>query len=111
MFYESYRSVSEKIFDFVDLSKIEVSDEQKKLTFPVLVMYPTRIPPKSVTFGPFILDVSVDAEIGNGKFPLVVIFHGSGGSNLTHRMLGAHLAKSGFVVCIPEHLSNSSFGV
>ena len=92
---------------FVGFCRIEILDEHKGITFPMLVMYPTCTPAKPVTFGPFSLDVAIEAPVEDGSFPLVMISHGSGGSYLTHRTLGANLAKNGFVVCMPEHPFNN----
>ena len=93
--------------NFVGCCEITIVDERKDLTFPMLAMYPTYIPSKPVTFGPYSLDVSIDAPVEDGSFPLVMISHGSGGSNLAYRTLGMHLAKNGFVVCLPEHPFNN----
>lgn len=49
----------------------------------------------------------MEAPVAEGRFPLVMISHGSGGSNLTHRTLGMYLAKNGFVVGMPEHPFNN----
>jgi len=49
----------------------------------------------------------MEAPVADGRFPLVMISHGSGGSNLTHRTLGMYLAQNGFVVGIPEHPFNN----
>jgi predicted dienelactone hydrolase len=69
----------------------------------MLVMYPTNTAANPVAFGPFSLEVTMEAPVADGRFPVVMISHGSGGSNLTHQTLGMHLAQSGFVVCMPEH--------
>ena len=92
---------------FTGLRKIEVIDKQKGITFPMFVMYPTDVPSKSAAFGPYTLDVSPGAPIEAGRFPLVIISHGSGGSNLAYHTLGSYLAKNGFVVCMPEHPFNN----
>ena len=49
----------------------------------------------------------MEAPVAAGRFPLVMISHGSGGSYLTHRTLGMYLAQNGFVVGIPEHPFNN----
>lgn len=92
---------------FVGCCKAEVRDQEHDLTFPMLLMYPTNAASTSVTFGPFTLEVAMNAPVAEGRFPLVMISHGSGGSNLTHRTLGRHLAMNGFVVCMPEHPFNN----
>jgi predicted dienelactone hydrolase len=45
----------------------------------------------------------MNGPVAPGRWPLVVISHGSGGSNLSNRTLAAHLARHGFVVAMPEH--------
>lgn len=92
---------------FVGCCKVEVCDQQNAITFPMLVMYPTDLTAKPVAFGPYSLDVFIDAPIMDGRFPLVMISHGSGGSNLTHRTLAMYLVQNGFVVCLPEHPFNN----
>jgi len=92
---------------FAGCSKVEVFDKENDITFPALVMYPTNAASTPVAFGPFSLDVAMDAPIAQGCFPVVMISHGSGGSNLTHRTLAMHLAKNGFVVGMIEHPFNN----
>ncbi|MDZ7267569.1 MAG: dienelactone hydrolase family protein [candidate division KSB1 bacterium] len=92
---------------FAGCCKVEVFDKENDITFPTLVMYPTNTASTPVAFGPFSLEVAMDAPIAEGRFPVVIISHGSGGSNLTHRTLGMHLAMNGFVVCMPEHPFNN----
>ena len=45
----------------------------------------------------------MNGPVAPGQWPLVVISHGSGGSNLSHRTLAVHLARNGYVVAMPEH--------
>ena len=73
----------------------------------MFVMYPTDVASKTIAFGPHTLDVSRGAPIETGCFPLVIISHGSGGSNLAYHTLGSYLAKNGFIVCLPEHSFNN----
>ena len=51
--------------------------------------------------------MALDAPACDGEFPLVVISHGTGGSHLLYRTLSLHLARSGFVVVLPEHPGNN----
>jgi predicted dienelactone hydrolase len=98
---------ADRMNEFVGCCKVEVFDKENDITFPMLVMYPTDTASKPVAFGPFALEVSMDATIAIGQFRLVMISHGSGGSYLTHRTLGMHLARNRFVVCMPEHPFNN----
>jgi predicted dienelactone hydrolase len=72
-----------------------------------LLHYPCTQPSRPTPFGPYELDVSVDAPIAPGTFPLAVISHGSGGSPLLYRTLSLLLARSGFIVALPRHPGNS----
>jgi predicted dienelactone hydrolase len=92
---------------FVGSRNLRVIDAPRGLSFTVWVMYPTRVPSAPVTFGLYSIDVAPDAPVDAGCFPLVVISHGSGGSHLAYRTIGAHLAKSGYVVAMPEHPGNN----
>lgn len=75
--------------------------------YPVLVLYPSREPERSVKFGPYDFDVALDAPAALDSMPLAVISHGSGGSHLVYRTLAMHLARHGFLVAQPEHPFNN----
>ncbi|PSU08448.1 hypothetical protein C9I92_13100 [Photobacterium ganghwense] len=75
--------------------------------FPMVVFYPTSSEPKVVELGPFKLNVAVEGEILKGKYPLVIVSHGSGGSNLSYKDIAISLAKSGFIVGMPLHPQNN----
>lgn len=92
---------------FAGARSLSIVDEPKGLSFPALVMYPTRVPPAPAAFGPYSIDVALDAPAAEGSFPLVVVSHGSGGSHLVYRTIAAHLAKNGYVVAMPEHPGNN----
>jgi len=53
------------------------------------------------------MDVSPDAPAAEGRFPVVVISHGNGGSHLVYRAISTHLAKNGYVVAMLEHAGNN----
>ena len=84
---------------------VELSDDG--VSFPALVLYPSTAPEHSVQLGRFEINAASEGPLANGAFPLVVISHGSGGSHLLYRGLAAHLARSGFVVVLPEHPRNN----
>jgi len=91
----------------VGYRRIQVTSEETSEAFPMAVVYPTRIPSKLVRFGPFEMDLSIGSKIADGKFPLVVISHGSGGTNLGHRSIAFALVERGFVVGMPLHPKNN----
>lgn len=92
---------------FVGSRQIRIRDEAKEISFPVLVHYPTREPSSPTLFGPYVIDVSPDAGMIEGSFPLVMISHGNGGSHLLYRTISTHLAKNGYVVASVEHYGNN----
>lgn len=92
---------------FVGSREMQIKDEEKGISFPVLVMYPTEVPSAPKFFGPYAIDVSPDARVAVGEFPLVVVSHGGGGSHLLYRTITTHLAKSGYVVAMLEHPGNN----
>jgi predicted dienelactone hydrolase len=92
---------------FVGSRQIIIKDESLKISFPALIQYPTHQPSVPTPFGPYAMDVSADAGIMQGKFPLVIISHGNGGSHLLYREISAHLVRNGYVVAMPEHYGNN----
>lgn len=92
---------------FAGSVQLKIRDESGKISFPVLVQYPTNEPSKPTAFGPYIMDVSPDAEVLEGQYPLVIISHGNGGSHLLYRTISTHLAKNGYIVAMVEHYGNN----
>lgn len=74
----------------------------------MLVWYPTAAAERTVRRGPFVLEVAERAEPAAGRFPLVMISHGSGGTVLAHRGLARHLARHGFVAVALVHAGNTA---
>jgi predicted dienelactone hydrolase len=86
---------------------VQVPDARGGTPFPMLVMYPTRAAEQPERVGPYPVTVAIDAPVEPGPHPLVIVSHGTGGSHLLYRIVGAHLARSGFVVAAPEHPRNN----
>lgn len=74
---------------------------------PVSVWYPTSLPETPFRAGPFTIDATRDAPVAPGRRRLVVISHGTLGSDLGHRDLAEFLARFGLVVAAPRHLGDS----
>lgn len=72
-----------------------------------MLFYPAAAEPRAERFGPYSVEVALDAEPMGDGLPLVVFSHGSGGTPLVYRDLAAHLARAGFVVALPEHAGNN----
>ncbi|MCX2492018.1 alpha/beta fold hydrolase [Pedobacter sp. PF22-3] len=92
---------------FVGSKQLIIRDEMKNISFPVLLHYPTNEESRPIAFGPYIMNVSPDAEIIEKQFPLVIISHGNGGSHLLYRTISTHLAKNGYIVAMLEHYGNN----
>lgn len=86
---------------------VTITDTKNKLSFPVLLHYPTQDVSKQTPFGPFIMDVAVEGAITEGKFPLIIISHGNSGSQYVYRTISTYLAAKGFIVAMPEHFGNN----
>lgn len=85
----------------------ELMDDEGGAMVPLLVIYPSRAPERPEQLGPYTVNVALNGPASTGPFPLAIISHGSGGSQLTHRVLAAGLARHGFVVVLPEHPGNN----
>jgi predicted dienelactone hydrolase len=72
-----------------------------------LLHYPCEQASTPTMFGPYELDVCVEGPLAPGRFPLVLISHGSGGSPLLYRSVSLHLARSGCIVAALKHAGNS----
>lgn len=87
-----------KIEDIVEVyagcCEVQITDNTLRVTVPMIVMYPTDAPEQTDRIGPYSLEVSRDAAPLDGKFRLVLISHGTGGSPLVYRSLARHLARS-----------------
>jgi predicted dienelactone hydrolase len=94
---------------------ITTFDPVQRASVPAWVLYPARDGAREpARFGPFALDVAIDAAPAAAGLRAVVISHGSGGTPWSHRDLAVHLAREGFAVVMIEHAGNSrrdnSFG-
>lgn len=98
-------STSQEIF--VGSMQLQVHDEENHLSFNLLLQYPCYQASSPIKFGPYTMDVSPDAPICEGQFPLVFISHGNGGSHLIYRSISTYLAKRGFIVAMIEHYGNN----
>lgn len=74
---------------------------------PVSVWYPTEAAAASFEVGPYVIKAARDAPVTPGRHRLVLISHGSSGSDLGHHDLTEYLARNGIVVAAPRHLGDS----
>ncbi len=69
----------------------------------VSLWYPANQESGAVSVGPFTFQATLDAEPEEGRRGLVVISHGTAGSDLGHRNVAIALAEAGFIVAAPLH--------
>ncbi|MBJ7308878.1 hypothetical protein H7U20_01535 [Rugamonas sp. CCM 8940] len=67
------------------------------------LLYPTDAAPAPVRFGPYTLEVALNAAVREGRYPLVMISHGTRSSPMVFRSLAQFLAGQGFIVGLLEH--------
>lgn len=92
---------------YVGYKKMSIFSSKTNEKFSMALVYPTKVSSKKVKFGAFEMNLSIGSKIADGKFPLVIISHGSGGSNLNYRDIAFTLVKNGFIVGMPLHPKNN----
>ncbi len=74
---------------------------------PITLIYPTDAVSKTTSFGPFELNVVLDAKPHEKLHRLIVLSHGSGGSAMADHGLASKLARAGFIVAQPLHAGDN----
>jgi predicted dienelactone hydrolase len=69
----------------------------------VALYYPTTSPPRTIAMGPFKLDVAIRGEPADKVKALILLSHGTGGSELGHSVLAEALARNGYLVAALRH--------
>ncbi|MCZ7449553.1 dienelactone hydrolase family protein [Agrobacterium rhizogenes] len=85
------------------LRLIDIPAANGKAAMRAAMWSPCAAAPTEVKIGPFLLSVVRDCPIPEGKYPLVVISHGFGGTYFSHRDTAAALADAGFIVAALNH--------
>jgi predicted dienelactone hydrolase len=86
---------------------VNINDEVQGAVVPTAFLYPAYAAEKPEQFGPYSLEVALDAPPADGVWPLVVISHGNSGTPWAYRQLAKHLVLAGFVVALPAHTGNT----
>lgn len=87
----------------IGMQTLVVRDAVQGADIRIRLLAPTDAPAHPVTFGPYELDVALDAPVVGGPLPLVVVSHGGGGTPWAYRGLAAALVAAGFAVALLEH--------
>jgi predicted dienelactone hydrolase len=70
---------------------------------PVHLYYPTQAPAADMAMGPFTIHAAAMAPPDAQFKGLIVISHGTGGSEFNHGSLASHLARNGYLVAALRH--------
>ncbi len=89
----------------VGFRDIHVESDGERLV--TALWYPTEAATGQTAVGPFTMDASRGAPLGNGQYGLVLLSHGTGGGRLNHRDTAIRLAERGYIVAAPEHAGDS----
>jgi len=71
------------------------------------IWYPSQTVAKSVSLGPTTMAVAMNATVNGKALPMIVMSHGTGGSNLGHFDTAIALADAGFVVVAMNHTGDN----
>lgn len=95
----------------VGVRTLDVVDEARERKLTTEVWYPATAPSVERDQGYFYAfragRAAREAEVRPGRWPLVLLSHGSGGTRFDLAWLAEHLAASGFVVAASTHPGNS----
>ena len=69
----------------------------------VALYYPTQTPAQTIPMGPFAPNVAIQAAPESAVKGLIVLSHGTGGSELGHSRLAEALAQDGYLVAALRH--------
>ena len=89
----------------VGFRDIHVESDGERLV--TALWYPTEAATGQTAVGPFTMDAIRGAPLGNGRYGLVLLSHGTGGGRLNHRDTAIRLAEAGYIVAAPEHAGDS----
>ena len=87
-----------------------LSDGDRSRTIPIALWYPTTAAEAPVAYSPAQAGRAARAApIAHGRWPLVILSHGSGGNRFNQSALAEAMARSGFIVVALEHPGDRTF--
>ncbi len=74
----------------------------------VAIWYPSSAPARAIPAGPFTLHAASNgdwfpASAPEGRYPLIILSHGTGGSSIAHHRIAESLAQAGYLIAAIEH--------
>ena len=74
----------------------------------VALFYPTAVADRAVPMGPWLPVVAPGAPVSDARLKgLILISHGTGGTELNHHNLGTRLARDGYLVAAVRHAGDN----
>ncbi|MGS2761332.1 alpha/beta hydrolase family protein [Sinomicrobium sp. M5D2P9] len=89
---------------------LEFKDNGRNRPVVTEIWYPTTDSPKpsDKVFSPFVRKYTVrNGRLPEGKYPLIMISHGTGGSRLSLEWMTQYLVHNGFIVAAVDHWGNT----
>ncbi len=87
-----------------------LTDAHRARTIPVALWYPTATAETTLPYSRAQTgQAAPGAPLAPGRWPLVIVSHGSGGNRFNQSTLGEALARKGFIVAALEHPGNRTF--
>lgn len=86
---------------FVGVEQFQVPYYQTSID--ATLWYPTTSPARQIDAFSVVFMAAPDAPMAAGRFPLVLISHGTGGMKLNHYPIARALVKAGFIVATLTH--------
>ncbi len=77
---------------------VQLADPVSQQPMKAAVFYPTNDEASMTRLGPLEIAAKRDAAVSSGRFPLVLLSHGSGAGMFSHHDMATSLASHGFVV-------------
>jgi len=101
---------------FIGQKSIKYVDQSRKRPLLTEIWYPTSLTPKrnslkqndKALFKP-LHTIKDDAPLAEGKFPLLLVSHGTGGNRFSLTWLIEKLVKQGYIVVSLDHYGNNTF--
>jgi dienelactone hydrolase len=95
---------------FAGYQELEWFDEKRQRNLLAVIWYPTQQAEQPITYlAHFHTQASLNAPFVEGKFPLVILSHGSRGHRYNQYYLAEFLARAGYLVIAIEHTGDTAF--
>lgn len=100
-------NTSAGLIEGVGARKLAVVDPVEKKPMDAVVFFPSPDRTDVTSIGPYVVDASRSAVVGDGRYPLIMLSHGSMGSMWGHHDLASSFARQGYVVVSVTHVGDN----